>query len=102
MGGTSVGTDKLIVDAQDAIIGWLPAASLDAITATAPPSLTATSFHYCPQSVDRGFFLVHTLESGNHTVDLYSFEDTGGGSGYFTVAELRSRMEPSSRSVPAT
>ena len=81
--GSSVGTDHLTVEAFDATTGLSGNASLNAIMLV--PTLTANSFNIAANQSIAALTFFTVLNPGGDNVTQYSFEDNGGGSGYFTV-----------------
>ena len=86
IGGGSVGTDKLVVDAYDATAAaWMPAVSVNAVTTAPSASVSASGFTVSlHQAVAASSFFTVTNPSGD-SITQYSFEDNGGGTGYFTM-----------------
>ena len=83
VGGASVGTDQLTVEAFDATIGVWAQASLSAITAV--PTLTANGFTVAVNQPIAALTFFTVSNPGDDNITQYRFEDSGGGSGHFTL-----------------
>ena len=86
VGGFSAGTDTLIVDAYDATAAaWMPSVSVNAVSTAPSASVSVSSFTvFLHQAVAASTFFSIANPNGD-SITQYSFEDSGGGSGYFTV-----------------